>query len=186
MNSACFYPLRQRFDEESFRFGLRIVKTVGSDTFEPRKTPVQQRSTVTVEAISEATIQVLLAVGLDRLTATRVAAPAIPKCTNHLCVLKTVREPEFKPTLLRRETSNVRRKRARSKLAISSWSWNTFLARTIGMTGLFDSAAARATCAMQLPSCPETDFTTDKIRARLRQAKARGANIHLYPFRPVP
>ena|SRR6185369_8975059 len=98
MNSACFYPLRQRFDEESFRFGLRIVKTVGSDTFEPRKTPVQQRSTVTVEAISEATIQVLLAVGLDRLTATRVAAPAIPKCTNHLYVLKIVREPEFKPT----------------------------------------------------------------------------------------
>jgi len=44
--------------------------------FEPRKTPVQQRSTVTVEAISEATIQVLLAVGLDRLTTTRVAERA--------------------------------------------------------------------------------------------------------------
>jgi len=157
------------------------VKTVGSDTFEPRKTPVQQRSTVTVEAISEATIQVLLAVGLDRLTATRVAAPAIPKCTNHLCVLKTVREPEFKPTLLRRETSNVRRKRARSKLAISSWSWNTFRARTIGMTGLFDSAG-EGDLRHAAPS-PETDFTTDMIRASLRQAKARGqANIHFDPF----
>jgi AcrR family transcriptional regulator len=52
------------------------VKTVSSATFEPRKTPVQQRSTVTVEVISEATIQVLLAVGLDRLTTTRVAERA--------------------------------------------------------------------------------------------------------------
>ena len=41
--------------------------------FEPRKTPVQARSTVTVEAIFEATIQVLLTHGADRLTTTRVA-----------------------------------------------------------------------------------------------------------------
>jgi AcrR family transcriptional regulator len=41
--------------------------------FEPRKTPVQARSAVTVEAISEATIQVLLSQGADRLTTTRVA-----------------------------------------------------------------------------------------------------------------
>ena len=44
--------------------------------FEPRKTPVQARSTVTVEAISEATIQVLLSHGTDRLTTTRVAQRA--------------------------------------------------------------------------------------------------------------
>ncbi len=44
--------------------------------FEPRKTPVQARSTVTVEAISEATIQVLLRHGAERLTTTRVAARA--------------------------------------------------------------------------------------------------------------
>jgi hypothetical protein len=37
--------------------------------FEPRKTPIQARSTVTVEAISEATIQVLLSHGAERLTA---------------------------------------------------------------------------------------------------------------------
>jgi AcrR family transcriptional regulator len=44
---------------------------------EPRKTPVQARSTVTVEAIYEATFQVLLAVGgSDRLTTTRVAERA--------------------------------------------------------------------------------------------------------------
>lgn len=43
---------------------------------EPRKTPVQARSTVTVEAISEATIQVLLTHGADRLTTTRVAERA--------------------------------------------------------------------------------------------------------------
>jgi len=41
--------------------------------FEPRKTPVQARSAVTVEAISEATIQVLLSHGSDLLTTTRVA-----------------------------------------------------------------------------------------------------------------
>jgi len=52
------------------------VKTMSPAPFEPRKTPIQQRSTVTVEAISEATIQVLLAVGLDRLTTTRVAERA--------------------------------------------------------------------------------------------------------------
>lgn len=41
--------------------------------FEPRKTPIQARSTVTVEAISEAAIQVLLSHGAERLTTTRVA-----------------------------------------------------------------------------------------------------------------
>ena len=41
--------------------------------FEPRKTPVQARAGVTVEAICEATIQVLLSHGAERLTTTRVA-----------------------------------------------------------------------------------------------------------------
>ena len=41
--------------------------------FAPRKTPVQARATVTVEAIFEATIQVLLDHGAERLTTTRVA-----------------------------------------------------------------------------------------------------------------
>ena len=44
--------------------------------FEPRKTPIQARSTVTVEAICEATIQVLLSHGAERLTTTRVAERA--------------------------------------------------------------------------------------------------------------
>ena len=44
--------------------------------FEPRKTPVQARSAFTVEAIFEATIQVLLIHGTDRLTTTRVAERA--------------------------------------------------------------------------------------------------------------
>jgi len=44
--------------------------------FEPRKTPVQTRAAVTVEAISEATIQVLLKEGATRLTTTRVAERA--------------------------------------------------------------------------------------------------------------
>ena len=46
------------------------------NAFEPRKTPVQTRAAVTVEAISGATIQVLLSQGADRLTTTRVAERA--------------------------------------------------------------------------------------------------------------
>jgi len=45
-------------------------------SFEPRKSPVQARSAATVEAIQEATIQVLLNGGAERLTTTRVAARA--------------------------------------------------------------------------------------------------------------
>jgi AcrR family transcriptional regulator len=43
---------------------------------EPRKSPVQARSTASVDAILEATIQVLLSEGKDRLTTTRVALRA--------------------------------------------------------------------------------------------------------------
>jgi AcrR family transcriptional regulator len=40
---------------------------------EPRKSPVQARSSASVESILEATVQVLLSVGKERLTTTRVA-----------------------------------------------------------------------------------------------------------------
>lgn len=40
---------------------------------QPRKSPVQARSTASVNAILEATIQVLLDIGKERLTTTRVA-----------------------------------------------------------------------------------------------------------------
>jgi AcrR family transcriptional regulator len=43
---------------------------------EPRKSPVQARSTASVEAILEATVQVLLDLGKERLTTTRVASRA--------------------------------------------------------------------------------------------------------------
>ena len=43
---------------------------------EPRKSPVQARSAASVDAILEATIQVLLQVGKERLTTTRVALRA--------------------------------------------------------------------------------------------------------------
>ena len=45
-------------------------------SLEPRKTPLQARSAVTVEAIYEATIQVLLTNGIEQLTTTRIAARA--------------------------------------------------------------------------------------------------------------
>lgn len=53
----------------------RMAKASGK-TVEPRKTPAQRRSKVTVDAIFEATTQVLLADGLQRLTTTRVAERA--------------------------------------------------------------------------------------------------------------
>lgn len=43
---------------------------------EPRKSPVQARSSASVDAMHEATIQVLLSVGKERLTTTKVAARA--------------------------------------------------------------------------------------------------------------
>ncbi len=52
------------------------MKAAPVPAYQPRKTPIQERSAITVEAIAEATIQVLLAVGLDRLTTTRVAERA--------------------------------------------------------------------------------------------------------------
>ena len=52
------------------------MSTTTISAFEPRKTPTQARSAVTVEAISEATIQVLLSHGAERLTTTRVAERA--------------------------------------------------------------------------------------------------------------
>jgi AcrR family transcriptional regulator len=48
------------------------MSTSTISAFEPRKTPVQARSAVTVEAISEANIQVLLSHRAQRLTTTRI------------------------------------------------------------------------------------------------------------------
>jgi AcrR family transcriptional regulator len=42
-------------------------------TFQPRKMPVQARSSVTVDAILQATLQVLIGLGKERLTTTQVA-----------------------------------------------------------------------------------------------------------------
>jgi AcrR family transcriptional regulator len=52
------------------------MRATARHDFQPRKTPVQTRAAVTVGAISEATIQVLLSDGVDRLTTTRVAERA--------------------------------------------------------------------------------------------------------------
>jgi AcrR family transcriptional regulator len=43
---------------------------------QPRKTPIQARSSASVDAILQATLQVLVAVGKERLTTTRVALRA--------------------------------------------------------------------------------------------------------------
>lgn len=52
------------------------MRAAAPKQLQPRKTPVQTRAAVTVGAISQATIQVLLDVGVDRLTTTRVAERA--------------------------------------------------------------------------------------------------------------
>ena len=52
------------------------MKAATTDGLKPRKQPIQSRSGVTVEAIHEATIQVLLAEDMGRFTTTRVAERA--------------------------------------------------------------------------------------------------------------
>jgi AcrR family transcriptional regulator len=52
------------------------LQTLSQSTLEQRKTPVQARSAASVEAILKATIQVLVRVGKENLTTTRVAIRA--------------------------------------------------------------------------------------------------------------
>lgn len=52
------------------------MKRKRTDSLDPRKKPRQRRSRVTVESIFEATIQVLLANGLDAITTTQIAERA--------------------------------------------------------------------------------------------------------------
>jgi hypothetical protein len=66
--------------------------------FEPRKTPIQARATVTVEAFSEPIIQILLSQGAERLSTSRVAGRAFrigmavrPKCRLHCGVTSAER-----------------------------------------------------------------------------------------------
>jgi AcrR family transcriptional regulator len=63
-------------DEGSFRLGVRILVQRAQAVLGPRKTPVQARSVASVDAILEATLQVLLRVGKERLTTTSVALRA--------------------------------------------------------------------------------------------------------------
>jgi AcrR family transcriptional regulator len=52
------------------------LPTASTPTLKPRKTPIQARSTASVDAILQATLQVLTSIGKERLTTTRVAARA--------------------------------------------------------------------------------------------------------------
>src|SRR6266853_2708066 len=57
-------------------FGSSHLPQRSQAVLEPRKSPVQARSAASVDAILEATIQVLLQVGKERLTTTKVALRA--------------------------------------------------------------------------------------------------------------
>src|ERR1044072_3070330 len=50
--------------------------SAGATTLQPRKSPVQARSTATIDALHVAAIQVLTREGLSRCTTTRIAARA--------------------------------------------------------------------------------------------------------------
>ncbi|MGD0648184.1 MAG: TetR/AcrR family transcriptional regulator [Acidobacteriaceae bacterium] len=52
------------------------MPTAPKPLLKPRKTPIQARSNASVDAILQATLQVLTSVGKERLTTTRVAARA--------------------------------------------------------------------------------------------------------------
>ena len=52
------------------------MPTLTQPALKPRKTPIQARSNASVDAILQATLQVLTSVGKERLTTTRVAARA--------------------------------------------------------------------------------------------------------------
>lgn len=52
------------------------MPTAAQPVLAPRKSPIQARSNASVSAILEATLQVLLSIGKERLTTTRVAARA--------------------------------------------------------------------------------------------------------------
>ena len=52
------------------------MPTLSQPVLKPRKTPIQARSNASVDAILQATLQVLTSVGKERLTTTRVAARA--------------------------------------------------------------------------------------------------------------
>ncbi len=52
------------------------MPTAPTRSLQPRKTPLQARSSASVEAILQATLQVLVSVGKERLTTTRVALRA--------------------------------------------------------------------------------------------------------------
>ncbi len=52
------------------------MSRAAASPFEPRKTPIQARSSASVQAILEATVQVLLKDGRSKLTTTRIAARA--------------------------------------------------------------------------------------------------------------
>jgi AcrR family transcriptional regulator len=56
--------------------GYSHMKRKRRDSLDPRKKPSQRRSRVTVDSIFEATIQVLLARGLDTITTTQIAERA--------------------------------------------------------------------------------------------------------------
>ena len=56
--------------------GYSHMKRKRTDSLDPRKKPRQRRSHVTVESIFEATIQVLLANGLEAITTTQIAERA--------------------------------------------------------------------------------------------------------------
>ncbi len=167
--------------------------------FEPRKTPVQARAAVTVEAIFEATIQVLLSHGADRLTTTRVAERAgvsvgtlyqyypnkqsllFAVLENHLdkvavAVETASRHARHKP--LREMTREVAEAFVAAKMERTDISMALYrIAADVGGPALIKRVAQRSRKALEamLQTAPDTALPPDRFAIEMMFAAMAGA-----------
>jgi AcrR family transcriptional regulator len=176
--------------------------------FEPRKTPIQARSAVTVEAISEAAIQVLLSRGAERLTTTRVADRAgvsvgtlYQYYPNKQSLLFAVLEQHMNNVAARVEAACesachkpltemikemveafVDAKMERADISVALYR----VAADVGGTALIKRASQRSRKAVEamLQTAPDTESPPDKLAIDIMLAAMAGAMRSLLEAQP--
>ncbi len=176
--------------------------------FEPRKTPIQARSAVTVEAISEAAIQVLLSHGAERLTTTRVADRAgvsvgtlYQYYPNKQSLLFAVLEQHMNNVAARVEAACesachkpltemikemveafVDAKMERADISVALYR----VAADVGGTALIKRASQRSRKAVEamLQTAPDTESPPDKLAIDIMLAAMAGAMRSLLEAQP--
>src|SRR5438445_11055002 len=166
--------------------------------FEPRKTPVQARAEVTVEAICEATIQVLLSHGAERLTTTRVADRAgvsvgtlyqyypnkqsllYAVMEEHLDRVATAVEAVIKQVV--EVFVDVKMDRADISVALYQ------VAADVGGPALVKRAAQRMRKALEamLQTAPDKESPPDKLAIDMMLAAMSGVMRSMLEARPAP